>query len=56
MPINIDELEIIRDSSDANVSPIIKVTLNGKMYNLDEDNWTTDEDGDLIFKLDEIKR
>lgn len=55
MPVDIDTLEIIRDCSEANVSPIIRVELNGKVYNLSDDKYVIDEDGDIIFKLDRIR-
>lgn len=55
MVVNIDTLEMIRDCSEANVSPIIRVELNGKMYNLSDDKYVIDEDGDITFKLDRIR-
>ena len=55
MPIDIDTLEMIRDCSEANASPIIRVELNGKMYNLSDDEYVIDEDGDITFKLIQLK-
>ena len=55
MVVDIDTLKMIRDCSEANVSPIIRVELSGKMYDLSEEEYVIDEDGDIIFKLDRIR-
>lgn len=55
MTMDLDTLKMIRDCSEANVSPIIRVELNGRMYNLSDDEYVIDEDGDITFKLDRIR-
>lgn len=55
MAITLDDIQSITDSSDANVSPLIRVELNGNLFNLSDTKWITDEEGDLIFKLEVLK-